>query len=164
MLDVFPRRGGGGYFFDITRSFCISRAPAEAIELYRKVIEVQEKALALAAENVDGSDLQAEACDRFEKMGHPTQRSQPGTTEGYVHSLGHGIGLEVHEHPYLRLQDSPDESNRLRKGSVFTVEPGLYYPERGLGIRIEDVAYIDDTGRARVLAPFDKFPVLKLES
>ncbi|MFH1070172.1 MAG: Xaa-Pro peptidase family protein [Candidatus Glassbacteria bacterium] len=163
VLDVFPRRGGGGYFFDITRSFCIGRASEEALELYNQVLEAQQEAIDSAAEGIDGNDLQAAVCSRFERLGHPTQRTQPGTTAGYVHSLGHGIGLEIHEHPYLKLQDAPDERNRLKKGSVFTIEPGLYYPDRGLGVRIEDVVYVNDSGRATVLAPFDKFPVLPLE-
>ena len=160
VLDIFPSRKGGGYFFDITRSFCIGQAPDEALRLYEEVLAAQDKAAAAAAAGVDGCRLQELVCDHFEALGHPTIRSAPGTTAGYVHSLGHGIGLEVHEQPFLRLQDQPDGRNRLQPGSVFTIEPGLYYPERGLGIRIEDVYYIDEQGKAQVLAPFEKFALL----
>lgn len=163
VFDVFPCRKGGGYFFDITRSFLIGNPADEALRLYEEVLAAQEKAIGEARAGVHGSELQELVCDYFETLGHPTIRSKPGTTEGYVHSLGHGIGLEVHEHPYLRLQQTPDESNCLKTGSVFSIEPGLYYPERGMGVRIEDVVYINESGRAEILAPFEKFPVLELE-
>jgi len=163
VFDLFPCRKGGGYFFDITRSFLIGNGMDEALRLYEEVLAAQEKALAQAGAGVYGSELQELVCDHFEVLGHPTIRSRPGTTEGYVHSLGHGIGLEVHEHPYLRLQEKPDESNRLKTGSVFSIEPGLYYPESGMGVRIEDVVYINESGKAEILAPFEKFPVLPLE-
>jgi Xaa-Pro aminopeptidase len=163
VFDLFPCRKGGGYFFDITRSFVIGNAPEEALRLYEEVLAAQEKAIEQASAGVYGSELQELVCDHFEELGHPTIRSKPGPTEGYVHSLGHGIGLEVHEHPYLRLQEKPDESNRLKTGSVFSIEPGLYYPERGMGVRIEDPVYINQSGSAEILAPFEKFPVLELE-
>jgi Xaa-Pro aminopeptidase len=163
VLDLFPKQNGGGYFFDITRSFCIGHAPPEALKLYREVLEAQRKAIASIEPEMDGGRLQKLVCDHFEALGHPTIRNRPGTTEGYVHNLGHGIGLEVHEHPFLRLQDEPEPRNRLVPGAVFTIEPGLYYPERGMGIRLEDVVYFDTKGKARILAPFKKFPVLKLE-
>jgi len=163
VLDLFPCETGGGYYFDITRSFLIASGPDEALQLYEDVLEAQEKAIAAIRPGLDGSFLQELVCDHFEALGHPTLRSSPGTTEGYVHSLGHGIGLQVHEYPYLRLQDEPDEHNRLFSGSVFTVEPGLYYPEQEMGIRIEDVVYIDNQGQPRILAPYEKFSVLELE-
>lgn len=163
VLDVFPCRGGGGYFFDITRSFTIGRKNQEFEKLYSQVLEVQQRAIDKAGAGVHGSELQNLACGMFEDSGHPTVRSHASTTTGYVHSLGHGIGLEVHEAPFLRLQDKPDERNRLSEGSVFTVEPGLYYPEQNQGVRIEDVVFIDSTGKAEILAPFDKFSMVKLE-
>jgi len=163
VLDLFPRQNGGGYFFDITRSFCIGHAPKKALSLYHEVLAAQRKAIAAIEPGMEGRCLQELVCDRFEALGHSTNRSCPGTTEGYVHNLGHGIGLEVHEYPYLRLQDRPEERNRLQPGMVFTVEPGLYYPGQDMGIRIEDVVYIDFRGKAKILAPFKKFPVLAVE-
>jgi len=162
VLDLFPRQNGGGYFFDITRSFCIGHAPQEALKLYQEVLSAQQKAIAAIEPGMDGCDLQELVCDYFEGLGHPTIRSHPGTTEGYVHNLGHGVGLEIHEHPFFRLQDTPEEINRLQPGSIFTIEPGLYYPERGMGIRLEDVLYLNGKGKAKILAPFKKFPVLEL--
>ena len=163
VLDVFPCRSGGGYFFDITRSFTIARPDPEFEKLYGQVYEVQQRAIEHARAGIHGSELQNLACEMFEKNGHPTVRNNPGTTEGYVHSLGHGIGLDVHEAPFLRLQDKPDERNRLVEGNVFTIEPGLYYPGSGQGVRIEDVLFISSDGSAEILAPFVKFSVLELE-
>jgi Xaa-Pro aminopeptidase len=77
-----------------------------------------------------------------------------------VHNLGHGVGIEVHEYPYLRIQETADPRNVLGPGSVFTIEPGLYYPERGIGVRIEDVVYIDHRGRIEILAPYEIRPVI----
>ncbi len=163
VFDVFPCRGGGGYFFDITRSFTIGRADPEFEKLYKLVYEVQQRTLERAGAGVHGSELQKLACDMFEQGGHATVLGTPATRSGYVHSLGHGVGLEVHEAPFLRLQEKPDERNRLTTGSVFTIEPGLYYPQRGQGVRIEDVVYITESGTAEILAPFVKFSVLELE-
>ncbi|MCB0117111.1 MAG: aminopeptidase P family protein, partial [Caldilineaceae bacterium] len=89
-------------------------------------------------------DFQMMTCDLFESKGHKTIRSHSGTQEGYVHSLGHGIGLEIHESPNM----SHLESNKtvLKPGHVITIEPGLYYPERGYGVRIEDAVAFNEAG------------------
>ena len=80
------------------------------------------------------------------------------TTDGYVHSLAHGIGLDVHEAPsfYTKYEDV------LLPGSVITVEPGLYYPDRGLGVRIEDTAWMRPDGVLETLVEFPKDLVLKM--
>jgi Xaa-Pro aminopeptidase len=161
VIDLFPCRKGGGYYFDITRSFVIGSAPEEALQLYEDVLSAQRKAVSAVRPGMDGRELQELVCGHFESLGHPTVRQDPSTTRGYVHSLGHGVGLQVHEYPYLRLQDVPDPRNRLLPGSVFTIEPGLYYPEQGMGIRIEDLFYLDPDGAVCELAPFEKFPVLE---
>ncbi len=85
-------------------------------------------------------------------MGHPTVLSDPQTERGYVHSLGHGVGLDVHEAPYL----SNAESNRdeLQPGAVFTLEPGLYYPDRKMGVRLENTLWMRPDGTAAVVAPY----------
>ncbi len=86
--------------------------------------------------------------------------STPGTPEGYVHSLAHGVGLNVHEAPYF-----PTRAARywLQRGNVFTVEPGLYYPSRGYGIRIEDTVYLNEAGSLESLTdcPYDLVIELK---
>ena len=76
----------------------------------------------------------------------------PSTQEGYVHSLGHGVGLEIHSRP--RFSSVSEET--IQAGHVFTIEPGLYYPDRGFGIRIEDTYYVDSDGSIHSLTPFPK--------
>ena len=88
--------------------------------------------------------------DFFEARGHKTQRSHPGTQEGYVHSLGHGIGLNVHEAPAI----SERSKNQVQAGNVITIEPGLYYPDRGWGVRVEDAVYVDAQGSLHKLTDF----------
>jgi Xaa-Pro aminopeptidase len=77
-----------------------------------------------------------------------------------VHSLGHGVGLEVHEEPYFPTFGKWE--TRLQPGVVFTVEPGLYYPERGFGVRIEDTYYCDKDGEFHSLTPFPKDLVIPM--
>src|SRR5207247_9832437 len=90
-------------------------------------------------------------CDLFERRGHATLRTNETTQEGYVHGLGHGVGLAVHEAP--RLGGPPSNTQTLEPGMVITVEPGLYYPSRGLGARIEDLVLMRPDGGSDNLTP-----------
>jgi len=83
-------------------------------------------------------------CDFFEQKGYATTRTNPSTLNGYVHSLGHGVGLEVHEKPSFSLM--PSNSDMIEEGDIVTIEPGLYFPERGLGVRIEDTFVVREGG------------------
>ena len=96
----------------------------------------------------------------LEECGHPTSRTEPGSTVGYIHSLGHGLGMEIHESPSLTHVVDRDE---VEIGNVFSVEPGVYYPDKGYGIRIEDSVYIDENGQPQSLTPMHKELVLKLQ-
>jgi Xaa-Pro aminopeptidase len=80
---------------------------------------------------------QRRTCELFEAQGHPTVLNTPETESGYIHSVGHGLGLRVHERPF----SGSASKDRVLPGSVFTIEPGLYYPERGMGVRLEDTYY-----------------------
>ena len=73
----------------------------------------------------------------------------------YIHGLGHGVGLEIHEAPRLSYR----VTEPLSKGIVVTVEPGLYYPEWG-GIRLEDIVYLDNSGKARCLTEIEDFLIV----
>jgi Xaa-Pro aminopeptidase len=90
-------------------------------------------------------------CDVFERQGHATVRTNQGVEEGYVHGLGHGVGLAVHEGP--RLGGPPTNTALLEPGHVVSVEPGLYYPSRGLGVRIEDLVAVKRDGSIENLTP-----------
>ncbi len=78
-----------------------------------------------------------------------------------MHSLGHGLGLEVHEGPSFRNLEGNEDL--LQPGAVFTLEPGLYYPERGLGVRLEDTLWLRPDGQVETLVDYPLDLVLKVE-
>ncbi|MBE9508364.1 MAG: aminopeptidase P family protein, partial [Chloroflexi bacterium] len=154
VFDIFPREAGGGYFADVTRTFCLGYAPPEVEKAYRDVYECQAQMLEAYEVGTETRRYQQMACEFFESRGHPTIASDTKTEEGYVHGLGHGLGLAIHEEP--RFSDTPDNTDVLRPGHVFTCEPGLYYPDRGFGMRIEDDIWIDPDGGVHNLTDFPK--------
>jgi Xaa-Pro aminopeptidase len=97
---------------------------------------------------VTGRDLFATACEVYEEAGEPTQRTKPEgepLRDGFFHSLGHGVGLEVHEEPSLgRTGADP-----LVPGDVVAIEPGCYRNGYG-GVRLEDLALVTDHGFERL--------------
>jgi Xaa-Pro aminopeptidase len=107
-------------------------------------------------------DYQRLTCEMFEKDGHPTVMNTPSTQEGYVHSLAHGVGLNIHERPWSNLTASDD--NILKPGVVFTSEPGLYYPDKNMGARIEDTYWVSPQGRIEILADYPYDFVLKMKN
>ena len=107
------------------------------------------------------AEYQVMTCEYYQSLGHPTILSDPTTEVGYVHGLGHGLGLEVHEAPSFRAHEG--NATTLLPGTVFTVEPGLYYRERGYGVRIEDVVYCDESGVFHNMTPFRKDLVLPVK-
>jgi Xaa-Pro aminopeptidase len=159
VFDLFPRELGGGYHHDVTRTWCIGYAPQEVHELYQQVMTAFDIAVEAYALNKQTYLLQTAVQDYFEKLGHPTLRSDANTQVGYTHSLGHGVGLKIHERPRI-AHNSPDDVFSI--GNVITIEPGLYYPDKGVGIRIEDSFYITETGELVSLTPFRKDLVLPM--
>ncbi len=145
VFDIFPQEIGGGYYFDFTRTVCFGYAPDYVKKDFNLVKEAQEVAFENLEVGRKTRDVEKKVCEFFERHNHPTFLSNPKTQVGYCHSLGHGLGLNVHESPSFGLLKTNED--RLEKGMVFTIEPGLYYPDRGYGIRLEDVIYIDAKGR-----------------
>lgn len=154
IFDIFPCEAGGGYFYDFTRTWCLGYAPDDALALYEDV---------LAAYQLVRYDLQAgvplrsyseRVCDLFRQRGHPTQQDDPLTQRGFVHGLGHGLGLNLHEPPFFRL--SAPETALLPAHVAITVEPGLYYPERAQAVRLEDTFWVPAFGKA---APLVEYPL-----
>jgi Xaa-Pro aminopeptidase len=161
VFDLFPRQLGGGYFHDCTRTWSIGYATEAVQETYNQVMTAFQTALDSYAEPGQPTRTMQEAVlDYYEGLGHPTMRSKPGASEGYVHSLGHGIGLNIHERPSLSHLAQEDI---FQKGNLITIEPGLYYPDRGLGVRVEDSFVIDDSGELISLTTFHKDLVLSLK-
>ena len=78
--------------------------------------------------------------------------------EGYLHGIGHGLGINIHELPSYR-----NPAAALRPGVVVTIEPGLYYPSRDMGVRIEDTVYVHPDGEIEVLAEFPHDLVIPIE-
>jgi Xaa-Pro aminopeptidase len=156
VFDIFPAEPGGGYVYDFTRTWCVGHATDEVLETYETVMGAYRVAMKALKPGAPCSEYQTLMNDYFEARGHATLRRNPETTEGYVHSLGHGIGLQVHEGP--ALSDRAGNDAKLDPGVVMSVEPGLYYPERGYGVRIEDSVWLNPkTLKFEVLAkyPFD---------
>ncbi len=154
IFDIFPRELESGFFHDMTRTFAIGYAPPELQRAYDDV----SGAFALVMDEMElGGPTKAYqnlVCQYFEDRGHDTIAKTYPIEEGYIHSLGHGLGLEIHEDfgfPSLR-----DRGEVMMPGAVFTVEPGLYYPERGFGVRIEDTFYAAPDGSFESLTPFPK--------
>ena len=149
VLDIFPRDQNSGYFFDTTRTFCVGPVPDALRILHADVYEAFRRAADAVTAGTLASGYQNLVCTFFEEKGYPTSRSNPGTLEGYVHGLGHGVGLALHERPSFSLL--PSNIDTVECGDVLTIEPGLYYPDQDLGVRIEDTLVIGDDGRPRSL-------------
>ncbi|UCF78010.1 MAG: aminopeptidase P family protein [Candidatus Eiseniibacteriota bacterium] len=154
VMDVFPGEIGGGYKFDITRTYCVGDVPEEVKKVYDDVLGAQELVLNSLKVDTPARIYQDQTCEFFESRGYRTIRQDDTLQEGYVHGTGHGIGLEVHEKP--RLAGPETNSDEIVRGSVFTVEPGLYFPSRGIGVRIEDIVYARPEGKFEVLVDFPR--------
>lgn len=152
IADIFPQESGGGYFFDMTRTYCVGSAPDELARLYEDVREATE--LGIAELRVGDSTVvsQEKVCEFFEAKGYETPRTHPGSASGYIHSLGHGVGLEIHEKP--TLSHFKTGGFTIEAGMVLTIEPGLYYPDKEYGVRIEDIVYIEPDGSVRNLTRY----------
>ena len=161
VFDYFPRDYETPYFFDMTRTYCPGEASDFLIENYKLV----EKVLKTAISNIKvGQPIKKVgelACMLFESKGHPTILSNPDTIKGFVHSLGHGVGVRVHEHP--SISHNQDEKVTFKEGMVFTIEPGLYYPEDDWGIRLEDIVAINYKGEVENLTNYPYNFVLPLK-
>jgi len=152
VYDIFPCEAQGGYFYDFTRTWCLGYAPDDVLKLYDDVHSVYTQIISELKVGTPFSDYQSRVCDLYEAQGHPTIKTNPATENGYVHSLGHGIGLRVHERPTAGMK-SP-VLDLLKPGSVITIEPGLYYPEKGMGVRLEDSLVVRNDGQFEILAPY----------
>jgi Xaa-Pro aminopeptidase len=142
-FDLFPRDRETGVYTDMTRTYVVGDVSDELREFHTLCKEALERVVAAVKPGVNGRALFEIPCSLFAEHGYPTQLTkQPGEvlTSGFFHSLGHGVGLEVHERPWLgRVGDD------LVAGDVIALEPGLYRPGLG-GVRLEDIAIVTDDG------------------
>ena len=138
VIDIFPRSESSGYHADMTRTVSKGEPSTAVCDLYTTVREAQILGEKLVTAGVSGAYCHQGVRDYFDELGYRSD------TEGFIHSLGHGIGLEVHEQPSL----SP-VGEELKEGHVVTVEPGLYY--RGIGgVRIENMGVVTKNGFNRL--------------
>jgi len=143
IFDLFPREARG-YYHDTTRTWCFADASDYLLKLYEDVRGCFDFVVSKAVPGISSGNLQELACDYFRERGYPVVKDNPNTIDGYTHSLGHGIGLAVHEPPYMGIGDK----DILSKGNVFAIEPSLIDTNRGLAVRIEDTFYINNDGKA----------------
>ena len=131
-----------GYHSDMTRTVVLGMANSWHKEIYTIVEEAQWRGLKNAKPGITGAELDAVVRDYITSRGYG---------ENYVHGLGHGIGLEIHEMPNINKRG---QNVILQPGMTFTVEPGIYIPGKG-GVRIEDTVVLTDEG-AKVLTGVKK--------
>ena len=161
VFDIYPCEAGSGYFYDFTRTWSLGYATPPAQKLYNEVKTVFDKVMENLDLNAPFKDYHRLVCEEYEKNGHKTPLHTAAPTDGYVHSLGHGVGLNIHERPWSGF--SADESNLLKPGVVVTCEPGLYYPEQGMGVRIEDTLWVRPDGKIEILAEYPYDFVLEMK-
>jgi Xaa-Pro aminopeptidase len=150
VIDIWPRDAASACFADMTRTFVVGEPDEELRTYHRLAREALDRSVEAIRAGARGCDVFRVACEVFEAAGRPTLRTKrPGEIllDGFFHGLGHGVGLEVHEPPYMGL--TPGE---LAAGDIVTVEPGCYRRGYG-GCRLEDIVLVTDDG-ADVLTDF----------
>jgi Xaa-Pro aminopeptidase len=125
-----------GYHADMSRTIFISKPNKKQEEIYSKVLRAQKEIIKMIRPGILSGDLDNNAREIFEKF---------GCRENFLHGLGHGVGLEIHEFPSMH-QTRAGNDIKLKPNMIFTVEPGIYYSGFG-GVRIEDIVLVTEYGR-----------------
>jgi Xaa-Pro aminopeptidase len=144
VFDLWPRDDASSCYADMTRTVAVGPVADEVREWHRLTKQALDATTALIRAGVECRTVFDAACEIYEAAGYPTQRTKTAgevLRHGFFHGLGHGVGLEVHEGPYLGLLPG----GTLRAGDVVTLEPGLYDPAVG-GVRLEDLVLVTDDG------------------
>jgi Xaa-Pro aminopeptidase len=134
----------GGYHSDMTRTFVLGTAADWQLEIYELVSVAQAAGRAALRAGASLADIDAEARRVIVDAGHG---------EHFGHGLGHGVGLQIHEAPGINAS----AAGTLLAGSVVTVEPGVYLPDRG-GVRIEDTLVVADASSGKTPELLTRFP------
>ena len=134
VIDLFPVEERSGYYADMTRTVVKGEASSEIHDMYTTLLEAKRRAISRTRAGVSGAHIHQTVVDFFKDHGYESN------ARGFIHNLGHGIGLQVHELPTVG-----PAGNELVSGNVITIEPGLYYPGTG-GVRLEDIGVVTKTG------------------
>lgn len=140
VIDFGGENAGEGYIADTTRTVAVKREPDGLREVYDIVRAANQAGFEAAKPGTLCEDVDKAARSVIEKAGYGPY---------FTHRLGHGLGLDVHEHPYL----SAGNKHVIEAGNVFSDEPGIYLPGR-FGVRIEDLLFVHPEGAER-LTPLD---------
>jgi Xaa-Pro aminopeptidase len=134
VIDLFPVEEKSGYYADMTRTVVKGEPSNDIREMYDTLREAKQLGISRAKAGVSGADIHLAVVDFFKERGYETD------TRGFIHNLGHGVGLQVHELPTIG-----PAGKALESGNVITIEPGLYYPGIG-GVRLEDIGAVTTKG------------------
>lgn len=151
LVDIFPRDPRSGCWADMTRTFSVGEPPKELCGYQSACLEARAAAIQMIRPGVTGARVHEIAVNVFQNRGYSVERSEASDGEHvarFVHGLGHGVGLELHEPPLLNVG-----GESLIAGDVVTVEPGLYRQHFG-GYRVEDTVLVTEQG-CEVLTDFD---------
>lgn len=134
VIDLFPCEEKTGYYADMTRTVVKGEPSPEIREMYDALREAKQLGISKVKAGISGAIVYQLVVDFFKERGYDSD------TRGFVHNLGHGVGLQVHEQPTVG-----PAGKALLAGSVITIEPGLYYPGIG-GVRLEDIGEVTTKG------------------
>jgi Xaa-Pro aminopeptidase len=134
VIDLFPVDEKSGYYADMTRTVVKGEPSKDIREMYDALREAKQLGISRVKAGVSGADIHLAVVDFFNERGYETD------TRGFIHNLGHGVGLQVHELPTIG-----PAGKALESGNVITIEPGLYYPGIG-GVRLEDIGAVTAKG------------------
>ena len=134
VIDLFPVEEKSGYYADMTRTVVKGEPSKDIREMYDALREAKKLGISRVKAGVSGADIHLAVVDFFNERGYETD------TRGFIHNLGHGVGLQVHELPTIG-----PAGKALETGNVITIEPGLYYPGIG-GVRLEDIGAVTSRG------------------
>jgi Xaa-Pro aminopeptidase len=134
VIDLFPVDEKSGYYADMTRTVVKGEPSKDIREMYDALREAKKLGISRVKAGVSGADIHQAVVDFFNERGYETD------TRGFIHNLGHGVGLQVHELPTIG-----PAGKALESGNVITIEPGLYYPGIG-GVRLEDIGAVTARG------------------